>query len=51
MKCPKCGFEIESQQRRAVLARWKDKTAQERSAFMSKVRRKGIERAKAKSKP
>lgn len=46
MKCPKCGYEIEAQQNRAAKSRWSQMTKAERSAEMSRIRRKGIKKPK-----
>lgn len=48
MKCPKCGYEIETQQNRAAKSRWANMTKAERTAEMSRIRRKGIRKQKAK---
>ena len=48
MKCPKCGYEIEAQQNRAAKSRWSNMTKAERAAEMSRIRRKGINKSKAK---
>lgn len=48
MNCPHCGKPIEVQQARAASARWGRLTSAERSAVMSRVRRKGIGRTKRK---
>jgi predicted Fe-S protein YdhL (DUF1289 family) len=50
VKCPHCGHEIETQQRRAAASRWAGMTAAERSAAMSAIRRKGVNRAKTKKR-
>ena len=46
MKCPNCGHEIEVQQNRAAKSRWSGMAAKERSAEMSRIRRKGIKKPK-----
>lgn len=46
MNCPHCGKEIETQQHRAVESRWAAMTKAERSAEMSRIRRKGIKKHK-----
>lgn len=48
MKCPKCGYEIEAQQNRAAKSRWANMTKAERAAEMSRIRKKGIRKQKAK---
>ena len=50
MNCPKCGAAIEPQQARAASARWDRLTSAERSAVMSRVRRKGIRKQKKGNK-
>jgi predicted Fe-S protein YdhL (DUF1289 family) len=50
MRCPHCGKEIETQQRKAAASRWAGMTQEERAAEMSRVRKKGIKkRGKKKS--
>ena len=46
MKCPKCGYEIEAQQNRAAKSRWAKMTKAERSAEMSRIRKKGVKNQK-----
>ena len=46
MKCPNCGHELEVQQNRAAKSRWYGITALQRSAEMSRIRRKGIKKPK-----
>lgn len=46
MNCPHCGKEIETQQHRAAKSRWAAMTKAERSAEMSRIRRKGIKKPK-----
>jgi uncharacterized Zn finger protein (UPF0148 family) len=46
MKCPVCGHEIEAQQNRAAKSRWANMTKAEKSAEMSRIRRKGIKQSK-----
>lgn len=46
MNCPHCGKEIETQQNRAAESRWSAMTKAERSAEMSRIRRKGIKKPK-----
>lgn len=46
MKCPHCGKEIETQQRRAAQSRWAGMTPEQRAAEMSRVRRKGVKKTK-----
>lgn len=48
VKCPKCGYEIEAQQNRAAKSRWANMTKAARAAEMSRIRRKGIKKQKAK---
>lgn len=50
VKCPHCGHEIETQQRRAAESRWAVMTKTERAAEMSRVRKLGVNRAKTKSR-
>ena len=49
MKCPHCGREIETQQKRAAESRWSSMTKAERAAEMSRVRKLGVKRAKTKA--
>jgi predicted Fe-S protein YdhL (DUF1289 family) len=44
MICPHCGKQIETQQRKAAASRWAGMTAEERSAEMSRIRKKGIKK-------
>ena len=47
MKCPTCGHDPdEIQQKRAAVSRWASMTKKERSAEMSRIRRKGIKKPK-----
>jgi hypothetical protein len=46
MNCPHCGKPIETQQHRAAESRWAAMTKAERSAEMSRIRRKGIKKPK-----
>lgn len=46
MNCPHCGKPIETQQHRAAQSRWSVMTKKERSAEMSRIRRKGIKKPK-----
>ena len=48
MRCPHCGREIETQQKRAAESRWAGTTAAQRAAEMSRVRKIGVKRAKTK---
>ncbi len=50
MNCPKCGAAIEPQQARAASARWDRLASAERSAVMSRVRRKWIRKQKKGNK-
>lgn len=50
MKCPHCGREIETQQKRAAESRWSSMTKAERAAEMSRVRKLGVKRAKTKAR-
>ena len=49
MNCPHCGKEIETQQHRAAESRWAAMTKAERSAEMSRIRRKGIKKPKRRA--
>lgn len=51
MRCPHCGKEIETQQKRAAESRWSSMTKAERAAEMSRVRKLGVKRAKTKARP
>lgn len=51
MKCPHCGHDIETQQRRAAESRWAGMTAAQRAAEMSRVRKLGVKRSKTKARP
>ena len=54
MNCPHCGKPIETQQHRAAQSRWSLMSKSERSAEMSRIRRKGIKKPKRtarRSKP
>jgi len=51
MRCPHCGKEIETQQKRAAESRWSSMTKAERAAEMSRVRKLGVNRAKNKARP
>ncbi|MDE2020887.1 MAG: hypothetical protein KGJ13_11175 [Patescibacteria group bacterium] len=46
--CEKCGHinEVEAQQNRAAKSRWSNMTPEEKSAEMSRIRRKGIKKPK-----
>jgi hypothetical protein len=44
MKCPHCGKEIETQQKRAAASRWEGMTPEQRSREMKRVRKKGMVR-------
>ena len=47
MKCPTCGHDPDDiQQKRAAQSRWSNMTAKEKSAEMSRIRRKGIKKPK-----
>lgn len=46
MNCPQCGKPIETQQHRAAQSRWSQMSKSERSAEMSRIRRKGIKKPK-----
>jgi predicted Fe-S protein YdhL (DUF1289 family) len=47
MKCPTCGHDPDDiQQKRAAVSRWSGMTKAERSAEMSRIRRKGIKKPK-----
>lgn len=46
MICPHCGREIEPQQRRAAAFRWASLSPAQRSAEMSRIRRKGAAKSK-----
>jgi len=46
MNCPHCGNPIETQQHRAAQSRWSQMTKEEKSAEMSRIRRKGIKKPK-----
>jgi len=46
MKCPHCGREIETQQKRAAESRWSKLTAKEKSEEMSRIRLKGVRKQK-----
>jgi predicted Fe-S protein YdhL (DUF1289 family) len=46
VNCPRCGREIETQQKRAAASRWSSMTKKERAAEMSRVRLKGIKKTK-----
>ena len=50
MRCPHCGREIETQQKRAAESRWSSMTKAERAAEMSRVRKLGVKRAKTKAR-
>ena len=50
MRCPHCGKEIETQQKRAAESRWSSMTPAERAAEMSRVRKLGVKRAKTKAR-
>lgn len=50
MRCPHCGKEIETQQKRAAESRWSSMTKAERTAEMSRVRKLGVKRAKTKAR-
>tara|TARA_R110000796_G_scaffold46566_5_gene112543 strand:- start:8739 stop:8900 length:162 start_codon:yes stop_codon:yes gene_type:complete len=49
--CPKCSaeFEIQPQQSRAATSRWAGMTPEQRSAEMSRIRKKGVKAKEAKS--
>ena len=49
MRCPHCGTEIETQQKRAAESRWSSMMPAERAAEMSRVRKLGVKRAKTKA--
>ena len=47
MKCPTCSHDpADIQQKRAAVSRWSGMTKKERSAEMSRVRKKGIKKPK-----
>ena len=50
MKCPHCGKEIETQQKRAAESRWSSMTKAERAAEMRRVRKLGVKRSKTKAR-
>jgi hypothetical protein len=50
MKCPHCGQEIETQQKRAAESRWASMTKAERATEMSRVRKLGVKRSKTKAR-
>ena len=50
MRCPHCGKEIETQQKRAAESRWSSMTPAERAAEMSRVRKLGVKRSKTKAR-
>lgn len=47
MKCPTCGHDPDDiQQKRAAVSRWSQMTKEEKSAEMSRIRRKGVRNTK-----
>lgn len=47
MKCPTCGHDPDDiQQKRAAVSRWSVMSKKEKSAEMSRIRRKGMKKAK-----
>jgi hypothetical protein len=50
MRCPYCGKELETQQRKAAASRWAGMTPAQRSAEMSRIRRKGAAKKRPRAK-